>query len=47
MKVRLYTIPGSHPGVAAQMMLDHKGIPFKRKDLFPVVSKAVLRGPHP
>ena len=43
MKVRLYTIPGSHPGVAAQMMLDHKGIPFKRKDLFPVVSKAVLR----
>jgi len=42
-KVRLYTIPGSHPGVAAQMMLDHKGIPFKRKDLFPVVSKAVLR----
>src|SRR4051794_1112318 len=42
-KVRLYTIPGSHPGVAAQMMLDHKGIPFKRKDLFPVISKAVLR----
>ena len=24
-------------------MLDHKGIPFKRKDLFPVVSKGVLR----
>jgi glutathione S-transferase len=42
-KVRLYTIPGSHPGVAAQMMLDHKGIPFKRKDLFPVISKAVVR----
>ena len=43
MNVRLYTIPGSHPGVAAQLMLEHKGIPFKRTDLFPVVSKGVLR----
>lgn len=43
MEVRLYTIPGSHPGVAAQLMLDHKGIPYRRKDLFPVVSKGVLR----
>jgi glutathione S-transferase len=41
--VRLYTIPGSHPGVAVQLMLGHKGIPFKRKDLFPAVSRAVLR----
>jgi glutathione S-transferase len=41
--VRLYTIPGSHPGVAARLMLEHKGIPYKRKDLFPVVSKGVLR----
>ena len=43
MKVTLYTIPGSHPGTAAQLMLDHKGIPFKRTDLFPVVSKGVVR----
>jgi glutathione S-transferase len=42
-KVTVYTIPGSHPGTAAQLMLDHKGIQFKRKDLFPVVSKGVLR----
>jgi glutathione S-transferase len=42
-EVTVYTIPGSHPGTAAQLMLDHKGIPFKRKDLFPVVSKGVLR----
>ncbi len=42
--VRLYTIPGSHPGVAAQLMLKHKGIAFKRTDLFPVISKLVLRG---
>jgi glutathione S-transferase len=43
-KVRLYTIPGSHPGVAVQLMLKHKGIPFKRTDLFPAVSRLVLRG---
>lgn len=43
-KVRLYTIPGSHPGVAAQLMLKHKGIEFKRSDLFPVISKLVVRG---
>ena len=43
-KVRLYTIPGSHPGVTAQLMLAHKGIAFKRTDLFPVISKLVLRG---
>jgi glutathione S-transferase len=42
--VRLYTIPGSHPGVAAQLMLKQKGIEFKRTDLFPVISKLVLRG---
>jgi glutathione S-transferase len=41
--VRLYTIPGSHPGVAVQGMLAHKGIAFKRTDLFPVVSKGVVR----
>jgi glutathione S-transferase len=39
----LYTIPGSHPGTSARLMLEHKGIPYKRKDLFPVVSRAVLR----
>jgi glutathione S-transferase len=42
--VRLYTIPGSHPGVAAQLMLRYKGIEFKRTDLFPVISKLVVRG---
>jgi len=40
---RVYTIPGSHPGTAVQLMLDHKGIPFKRTDLFPVVSRLVVR----
>jgi glutathione S-transferase len=43
MDARLYVIPGSHPSYAAALMLDHKGIAFKRKDLMPVVSKGVLR----
>ncbi len=43
MEVRLYTIPGSHPGTAVQLMLRHKGIPFKRTDLFPVISRLVVR----
>jgi glutathione S-transferase len=42
-KVRLYTIPGSHPGVAVQLMLEHKGIGFKRTDLLPVISRGVVR----
>lgn len=44
MKVRLYTIPGSHPGVAVQLMLQRKGIAFERTDLFPVIARLVVRG---
>lgn len=43
MDARLYVIPGSHPSVAVQLMLEHKDTPYKRKDLMPVVSKGVLR----
>ena len=43
MKARLYVIPASHPSIAVQLMLEHKGIPYKRTDLLPVVSKGVLR----
>lgn len=43
MKVRLYTIPGSHPGTAIQAMLRHKGIAFERTDLMPMISKAALK----
>ncbi len=42
-KAKLYTLPGSHPGVSVALMLDYKAIPYKRVDLLPVVSKAVLR----
>src|SRR3954454_7433271 len=43
MDARLYVIPGSHPSAAVELMLKHKGIAYKRKDLMPVVSKGVLR----
>jgi glutathione S-transferase len=43
MQARLYVIPASHPSIAAQLMLEHKGIAYKRTDLLPVISKGVLR----
>jgi glutathione S-transferase len=42
-KARLYVIPASHPSIAAALMLEHKGIPYKRTDLLPVISKGALR----
>jgi len=41
---RLYVIPASHPSVAVALMLEHKGIAYKRTDLLPVISKVALRG---
>ena len=43
MAARLFVIPASHPATTAALMLDFKGIPYKRTDLMPVVSKGVLR----
>lgn len=43
MPATLYVIPASHPSRAAWKMLDYKGIPFRRRDLIPVVSKGMLR----
>ncbi|GIK77575.1 MAG: glutathione S-transferase N-terminal domain-containing protein [Thermoleophilia bacterium] len=43
MKARLFTIPASHPGWTAQLMLERKGIPYSRTDLVAVVSKPILR----
>ena len=40
---RLYVIPASHPSITAELMLEHKGIAYKRTDLLPVISKGVLR----
>lgn len=43
MNARLYVLPASHPAFTARLMLEHKGIPYKRTDLLPVISKGVLR----
>jgi glutathione S-transferase len=39
----LYVIPGSHPSMTARLMLERKGITYRRVDLMPVISKAALR----
>lgn len=35
MATKLYAIPASHPSLAAGLMLDRKGIPYKRVDMIP------------
>jgi glutathione S-transferase len=41
--VKLYVIPGSHPSKAAELMLEHKEIPFKRVDLVTAMHRPTLR----
>ena len=43
MKARLFTIPASHPGWTARLMLERKGVPYSRIDLVAVLSKPILR----
>ncbi|MQA73854.1 MAG: glutathione S-transferase [Solirubrobacterales bacterium] len=43
MTATLYVVPGSHPSRTAAMMLERKGVDYKRVDLMPVISKGVLR----
>jgi glutathione S-transferase len=40
---KLYVIPSSHPSRTARLMLEAKGIDYKRVDLMPVISKGALR----
>jgi len=40
---KLYVIPASHPSMTAALMLEQKGIPYKRVDLLPVISKVALK----
>ena len=42
-EAKLYVIPGSHPSRSAMLMLERKGIPYKRVDLMPVISKGILK----
>jgi glutathione S-transferase len=43
MQATVYALPGSHPVKAALLMLDHKGIEWKRRDLANVVDRPLLR----
>ncbi len=43
MNARLFVIPASHPSITVELMLDRKGIAYKRTDLLPVISKGVVR----
>lgn len=43
MKVRLYGLPGSHPTMAVQAMLEYKGIEFTRIDLVPFLARVIVR----
>jgi len=43
MDVRLFSMPGSHAAMTGQLLLDHKGIAYKRTDLLPVISWVVLK----
>jgi len=40
---RLYVIPGSHPSIAAEMMFERKGVPYKRRDLVTAAHKPILK----
>ena len=40
---RLYVIPGSHPSRAARLMLEHKGIDYKRVDLIAALHRPLLK----
>jgi hypothetical protein len=39
-RATLYVIPGSHPSMTARLMLERKGIDYRRVDLMPVIAKA-------
>jgi glutathione S-transferase len=40
---KLYVIPGSHACRSAMLMLDHKGVPYRRVDIVPLTHPMVVR----
>ena len=40
---KLYVIPASHPSKTAELMLDHKGLPYKRRDLITAMHIPILK----
>lgn len=43
MALRLYVIPASHPSMTAELMLKHKGLPYKRRDLVTAMHIPILK----
>lgn len=43
MRATLFALPASHPALAAQLMLEHKGIEYRRIDLVTAAHRPVLR----
>ena len=44
MRATLFGLPASHPTLAAELMLRHKGIEYRRIDLFAGMHRGILRG---
>jgi glutathione S-transferase len=42
-KATLLTVPASHPSLAAELMLRHKGVPYRRIDLVTAAHRGLLR----
>lgn len=43
MAIKLYVIAASHPSVAAELMLQRKGLPYKRRDLVTAMHIPILK----
>jgi glutathione S-transferase len=43
MRATLFALPASHPALAAQLMLEHKGVAYRRIDLVAAAHRAILR----
>lgn len=43
MDARLYVFPGSHAAMIGRLLLEQKGIAYKRVDLLPVLAKVAVR----
>jgi glutathione S-transferase len=42
-KATLFTVPASHPSLAAELMLSHKGVDYRRIDLITAAHRGLLR----
>jgi len=42
-RATLFAVPASHPSLAAQLMLEHKGVEYRRIDLVAATHRTILR----